>query len=223
MATMRGRGAIRPAGMTMDYSAARSLLLRFLVYAALIAGTFEWIVLTVESRGSKWLVHDDGPLEIAQFLAALCTALLFWLLSRERRASAELLRFFAALSLIACARELDNFTLERGSREAYVYIAMLPLGWALWQVASARLRLVDQAASFARTSGFSLLLAGFLVVVVYSQILGQKELWMAVLDPSIYRPVKDLVEESSEMLGYLLMLFGAAETAVGSPPDHRRE
>jgi hypothetical protein len=220
---MRGRGATRPAGISMDYSAARSLLLRFLVYAALIAGTFEWIVLSVQSRGSKWLVHDDGPLEIAQFLAALCTALLFWLLSRERRHSAELLRFFAALSLIACARELDNFTLERGSRDAYKYLAMAPLAWALWQLGRARLAIVDQAAAFARTSGFSLLLAGFLVVVVYSQILGQKELWMAVLDPSIYRPVKDLVEESSEMLGYLLMLFGAAESAVAGAADDRRE
>jgi hypothetical protein len=207
----------------MDYPAARSLFLRFFVYAALIAGTFEWIVIVVQSKGSKWLVRDDGPLEIAQFLAALCTGLLFWLLSRERPRSAELLRFFAALSLIACARELDNFTLERGSRDAYKYIAMVPLGWALWQLGSARMRLFDQAASFSRTSGFSLLLAGFLVVVVYSQILGQKELWMAVLDPSIYRPVKDLVEESSEMLGYLLMLFGAAETAVSEPATDRRQ
>jgi hypothetical protein len=216
---MPGRGVARPAGLMMDTSAARSLFLRFFVYAALIAGTFEWLVITVRSYGSRWLVRDDGPLEIAQFLAALSAAFLFWLLSRERARSAELLRFFSAVSLIACARELDNFTLERGSRDAYKYIAMAPLGWALWQVGRARLRLLDQLAVFSRTSGFSLLVAGFLVVAVYSQILGQKELWMAVLDPDIYRPVKDLVEESSEMLGYLLLLFGAVETAV----DEQRE
>jgi len=203
----------------MQHPAAKYLFLRFLVYAALIAGTFEWMVVAVGTHGARWLVRDDGPIEITQFLAALFTAFLFWLLSRERPQSAELMRFFAALSLIACARELDNFTLERGSRDAYKWIAMVPLTWALWQLARARGRLLDQLAVFSRTAGFSLLLAGFLVVVVYSQLLGQKELWLAVLEPDTYRPVKDLVEESSELLGYLLMLFGAAEATVDDPRE----
>lgn len=198
----------------MQHPAAKYLFLRFFVYAALIAGTFEWMVVAVGNHGARWLVRDDGPIEITQFLAALFTALLFLLLSRERPHSADLLRFFAALSLIACARELDNFTLERGSRDAYKWIAMVPLAWALSLLARGRTRLLEQLAVFSRTSGFSLLLAGFLVVVVYSQILGQKALWLAVLDPDSYRPVKDLVEESSELLGYLLMLFGAAEATV---------
>ena len=203
----------------MEHSAAKYLFLRFLVYAALIAGTFEWLVVATRSHGVHWLVRDDGPVEITQFLAALFTALLFWLLSRERPRSAALLRFFSALSLVACARELDNFTLELGSRDAYKWIAMVPLAWALSQVFRARGRLLDQLAVFSRTSGFSLLLAGFLVVVVYSQLLGQKALWLAVLDPDVYRPVKDLVEESSELLGYLLMLFGAAEATVDEQGD----
>lgn len=199
----------------MGYSATKFLLLRFLIYAALIAGTFEWIVVAVGNRGAPWLVRDDGPLEMTQFLAALATAGLFWLLSRERPRSADLLKVFASLSLIACARELDNFTLELGSRDAYKWIAAVPLVWSLSLILRARERLLAQLEAFARTPGFSLLLAGFLVVVVYSQILGQKQLWLAVLDPEVYRPVKDLVEESSELLGYLLMLFGAAETAAG--------
>ncbi|MFN2427551.1 MAG: hypothetical protein ABR587_14005 [Candidatus Binatia bacterium] len=203
----------------MEDSAAKYLFLRFLVYAALIAGTFQWMVVAVQSHGARYLVRDDGPIEITQFLAALCTALLFWLLSRERVHSADLLRFLSALSLIACARELDNFTLELGSRDAYKWIAVVPLAWALFQVARARGRLLDQLAVFSRTSGFSLLLAGFLVVVVYSQLLGQKALWLAVLDADTYRPVKDLVEESSELLGYLLMLFGAAEATLDDQAD----
>jgi hypothetical protein len=215
---MRDRCTPQPRPMT-GYPAARSLFLRFFVYAALIAGTFEWIVVAVRANGSKWLIRDDGPVEITQLLAALATAFLFWLLSRERPRSAELLRCFSALSLIACCRELDNFTLELGSRSAYVWVAMLPLGWALAQVGRVRLGIFDQLAAFSRTSGFSLLLAGFLVVVVYSQILGQKALWMAVLDAETYRPVKDLVEESSELLGYLLMLFGAAEAAAVDPGE----
>jgi len=202
----------------MEHAAAKALILRFLIYAALIAGTFEWLVIAVHSRGALWVCRDDGPVEITQFLAALATAVLFWMLSRERAHQRDILRVFSALSLIACARELDNFTLELGSRNAYKLLAMAPLVWGASVALRARGRLLDQAAAFSRTSSFSLLLAGFLVVVVYSQLLGQKALWLSVLSADTYRPVKDLVEESSELLGYLLMLFGAAEAAVA---DHR--
>lgn len=199
----------------MSNRAAFHLLVRFVVYAALIAGTFEWMVLAVRSRDVHWLMRDDGPVEITQLLAALFTGLLYWLLSRESRRSRELFQFLSALSLTACARELDNFTLELGSRAGYLVIAALPVGWGLSVFLRARDRLFEQLSAFSRTSGFSLSLAGFLIVVVYAQILGQKALWMAVLSPDVYRPVKELVEESSELLGYLLMLFGAAEAAVG--------
>ncbi len=203
----------------MERSAAISLFLRFLVYAALIAGTFEWMVVAVRSHDIHWLMRDDGPVEITQLLAALFTAVLFFMLSRERASSRELLRLLSALSLIACARELDNLTLELGSRDAYKYMAAFPLVWALSIMARARGRLLDQLAVFSQTSGFSLLLAGFLIVVVYAQILGQKALWMAVLSADTYRPIKELVEESSELLGYLLMLFGAAEVAVSDDAE----
>lgn len=203
----------------MERSAAKYLFLRFLIYAALIAGTFEWMVLSVRSHDLHWLMRDDGPVEITQFLAALFTALLFFLLSRERSNFRELLQLFSSLSLIACARELDNFTLELGSRDAYKYMAMVPLAWTVSVIARARGRLLDQLAVFSQTSGFSLLLAGFLIVVVYSQIFGQKVLWMSVLSADIYRPIKELAEESSELLGYLLMLFGAAEVAVSDDAD----
>lgn len=213
-----GAPAVLPR--TMRNSPALSLLTRFVIYAALIAGTFEWMVVSVRGHDVHWLMRDDGPVEIAQLLAALFTALLYWLLSRESRRSGDLFRFLSALSLTACCRELDNFTLQLGSRAGYLGIALLPVAWGLSVAVRARGRLVDQLAAFSRTSGFSLSLAGFLIVVVYAQILGQKALWMAVLSPDVYRPVKELVEESSELLGYLLMLFGAAEAAVGDRGEH---
>src|SRR5205814_8157716 len=104
------RAGCRPRGISrhMVHSAVRSLILRFLVYAALLAGTFEWIVVAARSHGAHWLMRDDGPVEITQLLAAFCTALLFWLLSRKRPRSADLLRVLSALALMACARALDN-------------------------------------------------------------------------------------------------------------------
>lgn len=203
----------------MGRSTSRNLFLRLVVYAALVAAAFELLVLSVDARGAAALVRDDGPLELVQLLLALGTGVLFAMLSRERPRSAQLMTFFAALSFVACARELDNYTLELGSRDAYKLLAVPPLLWAVAVALRARGRLLEQFEAFSRTSAFSLLLAGFLIVVVYSQIVGQKVLWLAVLDADVYRPVKDLVEESSELLGYILMLFGAAEATVVDPRD----
>jgi hypothetical protein len=198
----------------MRDSQAIFFLLRFFVYAALIAGTFEWVVLSAGNHDVHWLMRDDGPVEVTQLLAAFFTAVLYWLLSRRSRYSRELFQFLSALSFTSCARELDNFTLELGSRAGYLLMAALPVAWGVSVFVRARERLFAQLSAFSRTPGFSLSLAGFLIVVVYAQILGQKALWMAVLSLDVYRPVKELVEESSELLGYLLILFGAAEAMV---------
>jgi hypothetical protein len=203
----------------MGRSSTIFLFARLAFYAALLAGSFQWLVLAATSGEVSRFARDDGPLEIAQIVAAVFAATLFWLLSREREEVADLLRICTGLALVSVARELDNFTLELGSRHAYKLLAALPLGYALAVAWRARGRLLDQLAVFSRTPAFSLLLAGFLVIVVYSQILGQKELWIALLGIDDYRPVKDLVEESSELLGYLLLLFGAVEAAVSDQED----
>jgi hypothetical protein len=101
-----------------------------------------------------------------------------------------------------------------------VFVAMLPVVWAAATIAKARARFLDQAIAFSHTPSFALLVAGFLVVVVYAQLIGQKALWMAVLAPDVYRPIKEIVEESSELLGYLLLFFGAVEAAVDDGGRH---
>ncbi|HEY2772891.1 MAG TPA: hypothetical protein VGK20_02435 [Candidatus Binatia bacterium] len=206
----------------MDVSAVRPaafLIIRFFIYAAIVALAFESIVTGARTHDLHWLMRDDGPVETAQLIAAFSTAAWFFVLSRRRPRYSLLFQFFSALSLIACARELDNVSLELGWRDGYVWVAMIPLAWALSVVVRGRERLFVQLATFSRSSSFALLLAGFLTVVVFAQIMGQKVLWLAVLDESIYRPIKELVEESSELLGYLLMLFGAAEAAADEPAD----
>lgn len=203
----------------MERSAASALLARLFGYAALAAGAFELLVRSAVSAGDvRWLVRDDGPLELGQLLAIVLTALLLFLLSRERPAMVELLRLLACLAMLAAMRELDNFTLELGWRSGYLWMGLPFSLYAVWMVASARGRLLDQIAVFVRSPAFALLAAGFFIVVIYAQLIGQKVLWISLLGPDAYRPAKDLIEESSEMLGYLLMVFGAAEACL-NPGD----
>ena len=74
-----------------------------------------------------------------------------------------------------------------------------------------RLTLTKTLASFTKTASFYFLVAGVLVVV-YGEIIGQAELWQAIMGDQYFRPVKRTVEELAEFMGYLLVFFGAVET-----------
>lgn len=195
------------------------LVARLFIYAALGAGAFQMLVMAGSGGDIRWLVRDDGPLELAELVAIVLTAALLFALARERERTGNILRLMAAFACIAAARELDNLTLELGWRHAYKLLALPAAAYAAWLVFSRRRELPGELVTFARSPGFTLMATGFFIVVIYSQILGQKVLWQGVLGPETYRPVKDLVEEASELLGYLLIAFGAAESCLSAEAD----
>ena len=173
---------------------------------------FELLVRSIASPvDAHVLARDDGPIETGQLAALLLSGVLLFLLSRRRAQLVELLRLLACLAMLGVMRELDNFTLQLGWRTGYLWMGLPFALYAVWLVVTAKGRLLDQIAIFARSPAFALLAAGFFVIVIFAQLLGQKVLWIALLGPDAYRPVKDLIEESSELLGYLLVLFGACE------------
>lgn len=204
----------------MERSSVSALFARLLVYAALAAGVFELLVYAVASSGdSRWLSRDDGPIELVQLAAIVATAAMLAALSRNAPRISEFLRLLACLAMLGAMRELDNLTLQFGWRSGYLWMGLPFALYAVFLVATARGRLLDQIAVFVRSPAFALLATGFLIIVIYAQLIGQKVLWIAVLGPDAYRPTKDLIEESSELLGYLLVVFGAAEAwlTIGRP------
>lgn len=187
------------------------MVVRFAAYAALVAFTFEWLVMAGSHGDPVALVRDDGPLENAQLLLAVFVAGMFAYLAGRIPAQRDLFQIMAGLAYVAGARELDNLTLTMGSRHAYKLIALPGLLYAGAALLRARTRIFDDVRNLARTPAFGLLFVGFLAVVAYGQVFGQKELWMALVAEGNYRPVKDLVEEGTELFGYVLIAIGAIE------------
>jgi len=197
----------------MDRSSAYALLARLLAYAAVAGCAFESIVraAATSSGDTRWLSRDEGPIELGQLAAIVVTGVLLFLPARTTPRLAQLLRLLACLAMLGAMRELDNVFLQLGWRSGYLWVGLPFALYAAALVARTRGGLLGQIAIFARSPAFALLAAGFFVIVVYAQLIGQKALWIAVLGPDVYRPAKDLIEESSELLGYLLIVFGAAE------------
>jgi hypothetical protein len=60
---------------------------------------------------------------------------------------------------------------------------------------------------------FFFLAFGFFLAAVVAQILGQRELWHAVIETPSARLAKRVFEETIETIGYLTVFFGAIETS----------
>ncbi|SCX76403.1 hypothetical protein SAMN05216233_101116 [Desulfoluna spongiiphila] len=65
--------------------------------------------------------------------------------------------------------------------------------------------------AFLRTPGFGIMFGGFMVVFVFSRLMGQQVFWKAVMAEGYMRVVKDAVEEGLELSGYALILVGTLE------------
>ncbi len=187
--------------------------LRLLVYGVLATLCLDVIVGAAEAGHLEAISSEDGAIEKAQVMFALATAGLLMLAAGRREDLRTLLRLAALAALFAVIRELDGFLDELWFKGAYKYLNAPVLVAMLVIAVRHRLELAAELKAVGLPLSFVLMFLGFFLVVGYSQVLGQKELWQAAMGEDYIRLVKNTVEESSELVGFLMMLFGAVEAA----------
>lgn len=189
------------------------MALRWVIYGLLGALLTETIV-----RGASlgWFVAvgaEGGPIEYAHYTLCAASAILFAFASR-RTDFRDIFSLLACGAVLGLIREADAFLDHALFRGAYKIPAALVGVIALVRAYRARASLGNQIARWLATPAFAVTASGVLVVLVYAQITGQKEFWQAVMGDSYLRPVKDVAEEMQELVGYLLVFFGAVESVV---------
>lgn len=190
-----------------------STALRFALYA-LLGGLFtEGLVRGASEGWFEAVGAEGGPIEYAHYALCGSSALLFASASRKSsfRDVFSLVAFGAALGVI---READSFLDDALFQGAYKIPAAFVGAIALVRAYHSRATIGGQIARWVTTPAFALTASGVFVVLVYAQIVGQKELWQTLMGGSYLRPVKDVVEEIMELLGYFLIFFGAIESLV---------
>jgi hypothetical protein len=190
------------------------LIFRLLAYAAVCGIVFEVIVRVAAAGRGEWLISENGPVEIIQFLLALGATIMFALASGRSSGMRDLLALFALAALFATARELDRVLDHAFVEGGYKYVGVGLLSVGLVAAWRARTVLGRQLGTFARTPPAYLLFAACVTVLVYAQIVGQQRLWSALMGDAYIWQVKRAVEEVSELLGYLFLLCAAVETCL---------
>ncbi|MEN6307821.1 MAG: hypothetical protein ABFD91_08705 [Anaerohalosphaeraceae bacterium] len=123
----------------------------------------------------------------------------------------ELFRVMFILPVIAVIREndrlLETYVFDE-SWEVFVIIGLIYLGYVFMKTA----RPVSlQFIKFTHTQPFICFVLGFFITVGFARIVGQQDLWRALLQERHHRMIGGFVEEIMEFFGYCIILIGSLE------------
>ncbi|MEW6158586.1 MAG: hypothetical protein AB1813_14230 [Verrucomicrobiota bacterium] len=177
--------------------------LRLSLYLLSVALSFQVIVSLIGEYGWENVVLEGRFLE--WFQVAVIAALWLGLLHLAWR-------FPSDQGLYLCLAALTGFALVREFNNSALYMTLLPRSWMKstvavlilsWIVTRYRAGLQESARRLVRRSAFVMFVLGAFLVLVWAQVLAQRELWNTMYDR--------LMEETLELAGYFLLLGGVLE------------
>lgn len=122
-----------------------------------------------------------------------------------RRCAFLVAAFFACLLI----RELDLFFDQLVFHGFWVYPASIIAIIALIYANQEREQTLTALAEFMKNNYFPILCLGLGITLVYSRLFGMGSMWHQILGHDYHRVVKNIAEESSELLGYTLIFYAS--------------
>jgi hypothetical protein len=214
----RNRNALQKSSVLLSLG----VICRYALYTLLLGCSAALLPQLVGRFGINGFFAERGPVEIAQVLLLVAMIFLYLAFARTYPCWCELSYILAMLSAFALLRELD-FALDHTIPIVGWKIAgILPLVIAIllyrkWS------GICLQITEFTRTRAFSLLWAGLMTVMIIAQLLGTTSLFQAMMGDAYNRIYKRIIEESGELMGYLILLFGTIEYGVCCQITERTE
>ncbi len=151
-------------------------------------------------------VHENSLTEIIQEAILLTLAALFFIQAiriKASRYSGVLTGGFFTCMLI---RELD-FAFDAIFHGAWFWFALLTAAICLLIAFRHKEKALLGLAAFMRHPAYGMMLAGLLCVLVFSRLFGMHILWQELMLDGYNRLVKNMVEEGTELFGYILCLL----------------
>jgi len=198
------------------------VLLRYLAYALIVFGVMVALLVQAD-RAAPGLgfnttvaavdapTSELSPVELLQHVLLLIAVALFAFVAwhdQLRRPMAVTL----SLGLLACfIRELDFFLDFYVIDNLWQVLCGAVVAFALVYGVRHRVGLIRGWRRSWPSVGLAMLMAGFILLVPFAQLVGHEALWRAILADDYMRIVKVVAEEFVELGAYLLIVIGAAE------------
>ena len=117
----------------------------------------------------------------------------------------------SGISMVGLIREYNNFFNDQvfdGAWQGLALLAIVVTAVLIWRY---RLQFWEDLVSYQGSLSFGFLLSGFLTTFIFSRLFGRTSFWELVMEDEYFRSVKNEAEESTELLGYGLLLIAAVE------------
>jgi hypothetical protein len=176
------------------------------------------------------LYEEGSLLEWVQLLFLFSSMVILGVIAHRYRHHQPLAIALASFFAAACIRECDAYFDRYLFKHAWKIGVVIVLVVGLRVVLAERKLVVASLRECANWLSTGVMLSGFMVVFIFSRILGYKIWWMGVMGEGYMRVVTRVAEESVELLGYYLLLIGVVEYALtlkslyhqGSSPERLR-
>lgn len=184
-------------------------MLRYLAYMVVVGVILAGYVALIEGAlDLEGILKENRWIEYAQI--ALLAFIVLLCLGAFRSGGSVLHRLFAGFALFAIFREMDSLLRDllfdgvHNVAMALVLVTMASMAWIN------RERFKVEAVEFIGRPGFHLMIFGAALVVIFAQLLGQREVWDRLAE-DMTSEAKRFIEEGLEMMGYVMIVCGVFE------------
>lgn len=199
--------------MRSDLLFIRNRALSFLGCAIFLSAMMGLVFIDV-----RWMndaVHETSFTELAQELMLGVIALLYFVRAYRQASVRSVFVLVGGFFSCMLIRELD-FVFDTLSQGSWVWVALAITLVCLALVIRHPARVISGLASYLRHSGWGMMCAGMLTILVFSRLFGMHDLWQHLMLDGYNRTVKNMAEEGCELLGYSLCLFSTCRYLYGT-------
>lgn len=187
----------------------RHVFLRLGLYSLFLGALM--LVLVVDANAVDGKFFEGSLTERTQEVMFLLLSISMFYCSRRMKPVLNLAAMFSGFFLVCFIRELDALLEQNIGTGTWQLLVTLVLAAMIFKAYKNWPALQGEFATNVSTYNFGLFAAGFLTTFIFSRLVGSEELWMAIMEESYQRNVKNAVEESVELLGDALMFFAGFE------------
>ena len=195
-----------------DFDSILRTIFKILVYAIFLVCVFG--ILHIDANRGGKIFNENSLTEWSQIILILLSAIIFYRSGKIAKNYSLLMKLFIGMLSIICIREFDGL-LDRyvfnGAWQLFVLIILFLLSLFIYKHRNV---LIKSTNELVKHVSFGIMQSGFLILMVFSRLFGQKIFWHSVMQEAYFRSVKNVAEESLELLGYSLIFIGSIEFLV---------
>jgi hypothetical protein len=143
--------------------------------------------------------------EIGQEVTLILLFVFYILIGRKWKEIQPVSNLVGLFFLMAFIREF-NFLIDK-----WIYPVLLVLAFGVWLFARDFKKIKQSCIEFFKVPASQWFLAGLIVTLVFSRLMGRSKFWRILYEEENYRLAKAATEEGIELLGDTLMLISAFE------------